>query len=435
MNKSFGIALFAILLLLKTSNTGFAQNNIELRQYGTATQDFSALDSYFDNLTGVNTAGNPVTYTGFNGVFDSDILSQMPTSVAAYNGVDLIILGGNYPQFVTQAQADALVDFVTNGGILVATLEGLLIRDPRDGIRPGFLGAFLANELNCNDCYQIHTMGASDGIGTTPDGVNSRSINPLAAHPGSGNLLLTTPGWNVSPIPSDQFNRAGSAWYVGVPSENAIIYANPTQITNSTGANATCESLAVLELVVPAYPGTSNACNVQGMAILVGDLTGGFYNSDRPNYPYTNNLASLLYDFMYDPTAMAARNAWSATPSNVNTGCPPAASNPTVVGTGTIDCSKTQIATAPVAGQPGQKTLMVTMNVTTVGCISPITVSGSGMSVANGITEVCATTTGIQTFSIPVNYDGSALGTMNFSIGAGNNCTADLTNTLSLIHI
>lgn len=99
---------------------------------------------------------------------------------------------------------------------------------------------------------------------------------------------------------------------------------------------------------------------------------------------------------------------------------------------GTIDCSKTQIYTAPVVGQAAQKTLLVTINVTSAGCFSPITVSGSGMTVPAGFNQICTTTTGIQQFSIPVNYSGAALGTMNFTIGSATNagsCSADLTNT------
>jgi hypothetical protein len=94
---------------------------------------------------------------------------------------------------------------------------------------------------------------------------------------------------------------------------------------------------------------------------------------------------------------------------------------------GTIDCSKTQVSSAPVVGIAGQKTLSVTINVTTAGCISPLSVTGSGMSLPDGVTQVCTNSTGIQTFNIPVDYDGSALGTMDFTIGAAGSCSADLT--------
>ncbi len=95
---------------------------------------------------------------------------------------------------------------------------------------------------------------------------------------------------------------------------------------------------------------------------------------------------------------------------------------------GTIDCSKTKLSPAPVAGLPSQINLQVSVNVTTAGSFSPLSVSGSGMSPGNGITSVSTTTTGVQTFSIPVNYDGSTLTNgFQFTIGQGGSCTADLT--------
>ncbi|MCA0234719.1 MAG: hypothetical protein LCH91_29985 [Bacteroidetes bacterium] len=93
---------------------------------------------------------------------------------------------------------------------------------------------------------------------------------------------------------------------------------------------------------------------------------------------------------------------------------------------GTIDCPKTLIYPAPVAGTPSQHTLVVTVNVTTAGCFTPLTVSGSGITLANGVTQACATNTGVQTLHIPIRYDGTALGTLNFTIGSLTTCTADL---------
>jgi hypothetical protein len=96
---------------------------------------------------------------------------------------------------------------------------------------------------------------------------------------------------------------------------------------------------------------------------------------------------------------------------------------------GVIDCSKTQLYPAPVVGVSGQKVLYVTVNVSNSGCFGPLSVSGSGFSVANGVTQVCTATTGIQQLSVPVYYNGSSLGTMNFTVGASGSCSADLTST------
>ena len=95
-------------------------------------------------------------------------------------------------------------------------------------------------------------------------------------------------------------------------------------------------------------------------------------------------------------------------------------------GVGSIDCAKTQLVSAPVAGTASQLTLVVTINVTTAGTFTPVTASGSGMTLANSVNSITTATTGIQTFNIPLKYDGTALGTLNFQIGTLTACTANL---------
>ena len=100
---------------------------------------------------------------------------------------------------------------------------------------------------------------------------------------------------------------------------------------------------------------------------------------------------------------------------------------PTNTAVGTIDCAKTQLSPAPTFGSASQLDLIVTINVTTAGSFTPLTVTGSGMTIANNVTSIATATTGIQTFHIPMDYDGTALGTMNFTVGSAGSCTADLT--------
>ncbi|MBB3840132.1 hypothetical protein FHS57_004145 [Runella defluvii] len=96
---------------------------------------------------------------------------------------------------------------------------------------------------------------------------------------------------------------------------------------------------------------------------------------------------------------------------------------------GVIDCSKTKLYPAPVQGTPSELSLLVTINVTTIGDFSPITISGSGMSLVSGFDKVTATTTGVQTFHIPIKYNGSTLtNNFQFTIGSAGSCSADLTN-------
>lgn len=95
---------------------------------------------------------------------------------------------------------------------------------------------------------------------------------------------------------------------------------------------------------------------------------------------------------------------------------------------GTIDCSKTQLYPAPVQGTPSKLSLLVTVNVTTAGLFSPITVSGSGMSLPAGFSSLTVASTGVQTLHIPINYDGSTLtNAFQFTIGQAGSCAADLT--------
>jgi hypothetical protein len=100
---------------------------------------------------------------------------------------------------------------------------------------------------------------------------------------------------------------------------------------------------------------------------------------------------------------------------------------PIPAGVGTVDCAKTQIAPIPIVGTASQVVATITVNVTTIGAFT-LTLSGSGMSLANGVTSVTASTTGIQRFYVPLNYTGTALGTMNFTVGAAGTCSADLSS-------
>jgi large repetitive protein len=105
-----------------------------------------------------------------------------------------------------------------------------------------------------------------------------------------------------------------------------------------------------------------------------------------------------------------------------------------ILGVGTINCANTQISPAPIFGVASQLDLIVTINVTTAGPFTPITINGSGFSVANGITSVTATKTGIQTFHIPVNYDGTTLtNNLQFTVGNAGSCTADMTKPAKVV--
>lgn len=419
--KSVRIALGALLMLAVSSNL-FGQT-LTYRSIGGGSLDTFALL-------------NDTPYTAVTNSPGSILITSMPTDVTGYAGVDLLYLQipSSGSSDILQSQADAVLQFVIDGGVLVYNSSGgQQIRDPRSGIRPAFVDNFLATALTCGENFIFKKVEGAIPCASDPNGT-APAFDASVFHPGGGNLLVTQGVQDdivYGQAGNCELTAGGSGWFVGVPSENAIILANPDECVNP---NPDCIALPVLDFVVPAYPGTTNDCGVMGMALFCGENTGILQGQlDRTGCLSVSNTnyANLVYDFFEDSAAMALRNAWADNPANVNPNCGVGGggggTNPT--GIGVIDCAKTQIATAPVAGEPGQKNLMVTINVTTPGCLSPITISGSGMSLANGITEICTTNTGIQTFTIPVDYDGSALGTTNFTVGAGNDCVADLTNT------
>lgn len=139
---------------------------------------------------------------------------------------------------------------------------------------------------------------------------------------------------------------------------------------------------------------------------------GGAYGTGTPAVDGTGKVTAASYTGSYT----------NVVNSGVATAC-------VVPVSGVIDCSKTEIYEAPVVGTPSQLDLIVTINVTAVGTFTPLSVSGSGISLANGITSVSTTATGIQKVHIPIKYDGTALGTVNFTIGSAGSCAANLAAT------
>ena len=103
----------------------------------------------------------------------------------------------------------------------------------------------------------------------------------------------------------------------------------------------------------------------------------------------------------------------------------------TICPAGALACNKTILYPAPIVGTPQQLDLIVTIDVSVAGgCFDvPVTVTGSGMSLVEPLMKICPIGTGPQTFHLPVKYDGSPLGTMNFTILGAGSCAVDLTTT------
>nr|WP_295921662.1 hypothetical protein [uncultured Dyadobacter sp.] len=96
---------------------------------------------------------------------------------------------------------------------------------------------------------------------------------------------------------------------------------------------------------------------------------------------------------------------------------------------GNLSCSEISISPAPVAGVSSQSMLSVTIDVREPGTFPIRSLAGSGFTLANGTKSIDATQTGVQTFLVPVNYDGSALGTLNLNILNAGTCSLNLAAT------
>jgi predicted outer membrane repeat protein len=172
-----------------------------------------------------------------------------------------------------------------------------------------------------------------------------------------------------------------------------------------------------------SYSGSNKFQSIQNSTLQLASTAAYLNQTGTPTGGYTFGTGNVFNNTTVDGGA-AALTTTSCPVSVLNFGSAPAIAN---TAAGTIDCAKSQLSPAPISGTPSQLDLIVTINVSTAGTFTPISVSGSGMSVANGIASVTTATTGIQTFHIPVKYDGTALSTMNFQIGTLTSCTADLT--------
>ncbi|MFK8010056.1 MAG: hypothetical protein AB8H03_27120, partial [Saprospiraceae bacterium] len=226
--KLLGTALCALLFLTTATTNSYAQNDVEIRVYTNYVIDFDALDASFDDVNGIGVTGAPITYNGSNqGGWRIARSFPIPTDVSEWDGVDMVFVSEGPNASHSQAQVDVMVEYVKQGGILVANFQDDAIQSPRNGINPAYTGQYLANTFICSDVYVMHTLGDRDfaqDVGY-PYTEHERCENPSPYHPGEGNMNLTASGWDL------QVSNGGtdlvinqSSWYVGVPPENAVLY-------------------------------------------------------------------------------------------------------------------------------------------------------------------------------------------------------------------
>jgi uncharacterized repeat protein (TIGR03803 family) len=231
---------------------------------------------------------------------------------------------------------------------------------------------------------------------------------------------------NTCPVgtPADQ-----QSYYVYYPGSERVTFAN---LTPSTLTCFDCiKNKCNIGTAMPNIPATAgNVCpaTTVDLATLVDANNATMPAGSKVVWSMFNNpnKDSLLLTNLMVSTA----GTYYACYKDTVNGCFGACDSITVTITpcvvaDSVYCDKLVISAAPVAGVVSQHDLIITLSAATVGCKN-ISVSGSGLSLANGVTQVCLTATGVQTVHVPVNYDGTALGTAMVNITGINTCTIDL---------
>ncbi len=397
--------LFNIIAIVGLStNIALAQNNLTMKAYqnpiGSVKINYSVLDAIFGTVT-----SNGTVKTTDDNATTSNNLSTLPSTASGFGGVQLVIVdalygngGGSFhTSILTLQQADAIIDYVKSGGIFIGDLEGVRITDASGPYALKYIGeALFCGNVTLN-------------IG--PYGDNIASTVP-AVHPNDGLLLLNTNG------ATSVNTSTSSSWFTNVPNESAVFYASPTSAGYTSGT--ACSDRKVLDVVIPSYPGViggrNNNCNVQGMALLSGELNGIMMSDSitptqaRGGSQSNKNYAQLIYDFLYSPTNMTNRINWATIPANTNTTCPPA-----------VSCiSPTGVVTSP-ANQSVPNNTSATITVTATGATSYQWYSNTSNSNSGGTLIPGATGASYS----PAN---TTPGTYYYYVVANNNgCTATST--------
>lgn len=305
-NKALAFAIGCLLLF--TANIVVAQNNLNMRFYnyggpgGLLFLDVTVLDQVFGDVI-VNGTVQTADYSGTiaaNGIF------TLPTTASAFAGIQLVVVSGlgassNYPT-ISQAQADALVEYVKQGGVLVGAMENVRVTTTPNTDFNKYAGERLLLQPSVN-ISGVTTAGTGMGLTGGIIGMYHNNGGPLNLNTGAGATAATT-------------NSAST--FMGVPPES-IVYS-----ITKPASSADCANVRILDFVAPSYPGDYAALSagIKGFAYLSGEGHGPLVGLYRDNDPQNINLAGLIYDFLYNPAAMITRRAWSQSAPNVNPNCP-----------------------------------------------------------------------------------------------------------------
>lgn len=288
-----------------------------------------------------------------------------------------------------------------------------------------------------NGCY------ASDGTATTAVTVTINSCPFVNYSPTiTTNKLSNACPATVANLTTLEYGAAPSGatvtWHTATPVTVANQVTNPASVPAGTYYAAYYDGTSFGPASNPVTV-TAIACTGITTGTICPGLTGNLMTvSTSTTAPANTTLTwhtgvpATVVNQVADATKVPTGTYYPAYYDAVNncygmTGAPVTVTQ-TSCYVGTMDCSKTTLSPAPVSGISSIIDMVIAINVTTPGVFGPITLSGSGLSLANGINSVTATTTGLQTFHLLVNYDGSPLSTLNFTVGSASNAGSCIAN-------
>jgi hypothetical protein len=280
-----------LVFLLCFSFFNLNAQNVEVRVYGSAGTPANAFTgSGFTSLNGGAITGS---------VAVSGNTASIPSTVAGFSGVDIVIVDFE-ASVLSTSQAEAIVDFAKAGGIVIASVE--------------YGHPTVSNTTNYNT-FMTELFGAGHGGITKSAPISSGHTPSTFTHPNQGTLLMNDATGSMTSHNSGTYSS-----FSGVPSENRILAG-----VSSSGCDGTA-----LDIIYPAFPGSPiqqqvGGVDFDGIVIISGEAIGVLTTrSGGRTLAYNQAYTELFYDFLHDPTAMAARRAWSGNSANVNTNCPAA---------------------------------------------------------------------------------------------------------------
>lgn len=293
----------ALVLLVCITGSVRGQNNLTALFYGTPSGSWGAGTSL--DVTVLDGVFGTVNVNGANRTADfvsGMTVATLPTTLATFSGIQLVVVRANGAAVqantsITKAQADNLIAYVKQGGVLVGNMEGVMVSTVNKDFN-----VYMGEHLLTQPSLSISATAYNTAIG-----------NPFNTYHNLNGTLNLNNGATTVPTTSS------ASTFTGIPSES-IVYAS-VKPTNASQCNS-----GVLDFVAPSYPGDYQALTsgILGFAYLSGEAAGPLNASGgaRDNLQANINLAQMIYDFLYTPTTMATRRAWSKTPANVNSFCP-----------------------------------------------------------------------------------------------------------------